>query len=272
MSRDSHYRSHSFLGSAREESLPRSFLTVLVPTVAVLGAEALSYAGHDVYATGGYLVLLPAFVVAYQWFEGRQPVLGAFALVAGFRLVALGMPPVFESDLSWVLAVYGAVLVGLAGYVGVEGWRELNPVDRDRRYLLVVPAGLVLAAILAGVEYRVLEPDALVASDSAVNVLAVAVVMVGAVALVEEVLFRGVLQRVVQDRLGRWAGVVLASVVYGATFSAYATPASLLAAGAVGLVLGVVYELTDDLALTVLVHGTANVLLFGVFPFSGLPV
>lgn len=68
---------------------------------------------------------------------------------------------------------------------------------------------------MGGIEYRTITPEALVPEWSLLQLATIAVVMIAFVGFVEELLFRGVLQAALADRLGTWPGIVLASVIFG---------------------------------------------------------
>ncbi|MEF8833712.1 MAG: CPBP family intramembrane glutamic endopeptidase [Halofilum sp. (in: g-proteobacteria)] len=90
----------------------------------------------------------------------------------------------------------------------------------------------------------------------------VAVVVVSALAgLGEELLFRGVIQAGVSQGFGAWQGLLVASVLFGlmhALSRAYFVLATLM-----GLYLGVLYQVTDNLLLPVLVHGLYDAIAIG---------
>lgn len=140
--------------------------------------------------------------------------------------------------------------------------------------LPVVAIGLIgslfaAAVFLAEFEYGLITPEALVTSLSRSDLVLLAVVMVVFVGFVEEFLFRGLLQGTLETRFGLIPGLLLASGVYGLVHAAYGEPTMLLFAGAVGLLFGVVYTVTDSLVLVSVMHGLQNVFLFGVIPLDG---
>ncbi len=97
------------------------------------------------------------------------------------------------------------------------------------------------------------------------------------VALTEEILFRSVLFRIVEDGLGSWASVVLSAGIFGAVH--LANPgASWVAAVAImieaGLLLAALYMLTRSLPFVVGVHWAWNFFEGGVFgvEVSGKPM
>lgn len=170
-----------------------------------------------------------------------------------------------------------------------HGWRALaHPADAShgRAALHVLARGLYLVALavagaaflvglvagavaLAEVEYSLLEPPALVPSLDASYLVVLALIMVGLVGFVEELLFRGILQQVLEHRLGVVPGLVLASGLFGLMHSGHGVPEAMAFAAGIGLLFGVLYDVTDSLALVAALHGGLNVLLFGVLPLDG---
>jgi membrane protease YdiL (CAAX protease family) len=69
----------------------------------------------------------------------------------------------------------------------------------------------------------------------------------------EETLFRGVLQAALAEWLGTWAGLTLASVVFGLLHALTATYAVL--ATLMGVYLGAVWLATDNLLVVIVAHG-----------------
>jgi membrane protease YdiL (CAAX protease family) len=128
---------------------------------------------------------------------------------------------------------------------------------------------VLLAGLFAEVEYSIIPAQALIESLDRSEVWLLAVVMVGFVGFVEEVLFRGLLQQVLERRLGFVLGLVVASAIYGLMHSVYGQPVEILLAAGVGLVFGLVYDVTESLVLVSAVHGLQNVFLFGLIPLGG---
>jgi len=68
----------------------------------------------------------------------------------------------------------------------------------------------------------------------------------------EEMLFRGVIQQALQQWLGPWTGLLLASLAFGAAH--WVSRTYMIFAGLMGLYLGLLYWLSGDLLLAVIVH------------------
>ncbi|MCU4717896.1 CPBP family intramembrane glutamic endopeptidase [Halapricum hydrolyticum] len=89
-----------------------------------------------------------------------------------------------------------------------------------------------------------------------------------AVAVSEEYLFRGAIQRRLELGLGDWGGLAVASLLFGSIHvfnyngEAVALLLAVLALSLVGAVMGYAYQRTENLAVPVIVHYSYNVTVF----------
>jgi uncharacterized protein len=71
----------------------------------------------------------------------------------------------------------------------------------------------------------------------------------------EEILFRGLLQKALERHLGKWGGLILASILFGLV---HGQPKALPMLALLGLALGYVYQRTGSLRLPILMHIANN--------------
>jgi hypothetical protein len=244
-------------------------VTVLGPTVAVTVSEVLLFVGRIDLALWAHLLTLLGLAAALGVGGERvdRPVLVAFALLPLFRLVNLGMPVFVELTVLWLPVIYAPFLPVL--YHVVRESEHASTTTRPRRAALLLVPAVLLGAVLASVEYAILRPEGLVTALDPLSILLVAVVMIGFVGLVEELLFRAVLQRRLQACVGRWPGLLVASGLFGLMHAGYGLSIEIAFAGAAGLLFGLLYDATDSLATVTIAHGTLNVFLFAVIPLGG---
>lgn len=222
----------------------------------------------------------PSAPLGESW--GRLPLLG----LAGLLLVG---------NFAWQLAWYdwrgglfAPVLVGAVGGVLVPllvlGWRFRWRPARDfalDRPAPVVATGSVLLALatlapgslLAWVSLRLhpVDPEWLAnytrnlpRSPQEIAVAVAAVVVVGP--LVEELIFRGLLQRALRQTWGPWPAVTLSSLAFGLV---HGEPWYLLGLVATGLLLGFIRETTGSLTCCWLAHAAYNAVSLGVLVAEG---
>lgn len=185
------------------------------------------------------------------------------------RLIALSAPEgtaTATALLAWVAVpwVVGVVLAArAAGYgpvaLGLRG--AFSP-----WHLVALGIGAVFALVSATLAdagiagtWRVPAPEApLVWASVAVAILAIA----------EEILFRGLLQRTAIRLWGLVPGVTFAAAAYAAMHLTLPLPWA-LAAAALGLAFGAVAALSRSVVGTSLAHAAANVVILGVLTRAG---
>jgi membrane protease YdiL (CAAX protease family) len=76
--------------------------------------------------------------------------------------------------------------------------------------------GALVGVVLALIEYQILANPALIPSYSLVELVELSVVMIFVVTLVEELLFRALLQPELVQRSGPIVGILITSIIFGA--------------------------------------------------------
>jgi len=248
------------------EGSRRLAITVFAIVAAITLSEVLLFSGRTWPAIWGHFATLIGCLYLIQRAETDVPVVMVFALVPLFRLVNLGMPVFFQLTVYWFPLIYGPLIPAV---VMVDNMTDIDVPMGLKRGVLLGPFTIPIALVLAEVESAIIQSEALIPEWSIVQLLMITVVMVGFVGFVEEYLFRGLLQRGLEDRFGRLPGLVLASAIFGLMHSGYGLYGEVVFAGVIGFVFGVIYDYTDSLVLITLAHGFLNVFLFAVLPIQG---
>ncbi|WP_394326042.1 CPBP family intramembrane glutamic endopeptidase [Methanosarcina horonobensis] len=90
--------------------------------------------------------------------------------------------------------------------------------------------------------------------------------MVFLVGLIEEIIFRSILQNRLEVFLGSREGLIITSVLFGLMHSVYGNVIEVFYALLVGFIIGYIFYKTRSLPLVAMIHGFINVFLFGVIP------
>lgn len=171
--------------------------------------------------------------------------------------------------------------VGLAAYLQVaEEWNLLRdhvrrPTLRDAGYAVAGLAALLAAAtavgqVLSALGIEVAQNQVVVAGQRNptffLYMIPVSLLLVGPM---EELLFRGTVQGLLRRAWGPAAAIVAASALFGvvhwiALLGTGSKGWYVAIAAALGLILGTVYELSDNVVVPSAVHGAYNAVLFGV--------
>ena len=190
-------------------------------------------------------------------------------LVVGGVLGGLGAGPLRTDSLQYVIPLVIAVHFAYVGFVRLVERRRAQELSgkgavRETGAGIAVGAGLlatsvVIIAVLG--HYQV-------TGSNPVSVVLPAFAMSVAAGYVEEVVFRGVLFRIVEESLGTWIALLLTSALFG--FAHMASPnatlfSSLAIALEAGVLLGAAYVLTRRLWLAVGIHFAWNFTQGGIF-------
>lgn len=213
---------------------------------------------------------LARIAIFVAWFVG-------FMFVAQYGFVLLGWgkgAPILQRDLAQFVA---RALVPLAAYLilvkAIERrpLSELAPRSLLPQGLLGVLLGLMLFSTVVGVLWLVGSYHMTGSNPDAPWLGALLVVGLGA-GIGEEILFRGVLFRIVEEGLGTWWALAISALLFGALH--IANPGATLWSSAAiaieaGLLFGLLYHVTRSLPICMGVHAAWN---FAQGTIYGIPV
>ena len=216
------------------------------------------------YSAGARIVIFIALFIALSFVFG-----------AAMHLLGLGRtsPPVQRAFAQFVVRAVVPLLAYLILVKWVERRRisELAPATLLPQGLLGIAFGVTLFSIIVGVLYVLGSYHVTGTNPNAAWLPALLVVGLGA-GIGEEIMFRGVLFRIVEEGLGTWAALIVSALFFGAVHlgNPGATLWSSLAiAIEAGLLFGMLYHVTRSLALCMGLHAAWN---FTQGTIYGIPV
>ncbi|KKG09429.1 CPBP family intramembrane glutamic endopeptidase [Methanosarcina sp. 2.H.A.1B.4] len=242
-----------------------------IPILAIAFAEMLIYSGRIKEAVWVHMVLLMGLSLSIPLMKNEEirKTCQALMLLPLLRLVNLSMPVFFDITLYSFVFIYAPLAVPVA-ITAVYQRLTLEEVGITlRRIWLYFPFSVLIGAGLGVGEYMVIRTGYLIPDLSPLNLLKLTVVMVFFVGLVEEVIFRSVLQTRLNKIFGAWGGILLSSMLFGVMHSGYGTSYEVLYTSFVGVIIGYMFYKTRSLPLITMAHGFVNVFLFGVIPHLG---
>lgn len=276
----------------RLATLGRRFWVYLAYLVAVIVAEVLATLVYPPagLALDGVLLIGLVFHSALIWGQPGHRLLLALTLAPLIRLLSLSLPLSGLPIIDWYLIVSLPLFVGVAmmapalGYSWSDvGLRAPNPVDPTRPAAFSWARGLlsdsmpILVQVLVVatgpafgyVEYRILKPSPLLAALTGDRLWETVLIVVVSTGLLEEVIFRGLIQRAAVEAMGG-RGIVYAAIVYATLHLGYRSSLDVIFILGVGLFFGLVVLKTGSLVGVTLSHGLANVMLLIVMPLLPL--
>lgn len=241
---------------------PTILAAVAIATGGVVIFEAVLAVGRVRIALYAYLLGYVTVTLAAVLAPRCATILQAFALLAALRLVNLAMPTFVDLTLYWLPLVYlpfvPAAVVAARSNPDVD--LELAP----RGFLYDLPVVVVGTVLIGVVTMRTTEPLTLL-PESASGAFGAVALIVGLAAVVEELIFRGLLQSALSERLGQVLGVGLASLVFAAMSLPTGAVAAVVALSA-GVVYGAAYAHSGNVLTPVTMHVAVNVFVLAAGP------
>ena len=219
----------------------------------------LGVVGHIVILI--LLIVHPAIDVRYP----HRPLPLSLSLVPLVRIISLSMPLANVPQIWWYPIIYAPLL---AAAVIVMRFLNYRP---EQVGLTFKWSPLQLAVVLTGivfgvVEYFILKPEGMIAELSWQAMWLPALILLVCTGFVEELIFRGVLQRAAVKAL-RWWGVIYVSLLFAVLHVGFLSWLDVVFVFGVALFFGWVVQKTGSLFGVTLAHGVTNIMLFVILPF-----
>lgn len=242
------------------------FLTYLFAFIVI---EVISY--YVSFTSGIILNFTILFILIINsttaTIESQSGLLLALGLVPLIRIASLVVPVAEISHVFWYLVISIPVFAGIYNVmhrlnlsfcdVGFNGKKKLVQ-------LLVAATGIGLSVI----NYIILKPDSLVIESSIHLILLPALILIIVTGFVEELAFRGVMQRIARS-VGSWGWIYIA-MVYAVSQIGYGIALHVLFTFIVGLFYGWVVKKTGSIIGVSISHGLINVGMYLILPHTGI--
>jgi membrane protease YdiL (CAAX protease family) len=242
-------------------------ISALTYLLAIAAAETVTVYVDSAWGTWCHVVVFTGLIVhsavTAEQASHRLPL--SLSLVPLVRVVSLSMPLAGVPQIWWYPLIYapllGATLV--AARLLHYGRRELGISPGS------VPAqfGIGLTGVAFGViEYFILRPGSLIAELTWQSVWLPSLVFLVAVGFIEELIFRGLIQRSAMQALG-WRGIAYVSLVFALLHMGFFSWTDVLFAFGIAVFFGWAVKKTGSLLGVTLSHGLANIVLYLIAPF-----
>ncbi len=243
---------------------------VLLPVAAILIAEAFLFFKYYKYGIGIHIITLLALsLTAYRVRNTETSnLLQALALLPIFRILNTTMPIFFTQTLYIFPLIYGPIFLSMYYVAKNQKFTRQELGLSLEKLHIYLPASIILGMVLGKIEYSTITVENLIPSPSLKNILIFAVIMIVFTGLAEELLFRSIVQTRLEQTIGSWAGLMLASLLFGAMHSGYGTIYEIMFTTSAGFLIGYLFQKTRSLIFISITHGLINVFLFGLIPLG----
>lgn len=256
--------------AVQEEITTRQLrLYIAVPIMCMAIAELFIFSGKTVIAVWIHSGVLLALTLSSIFIKDPKvhKIYMPLMLLPVLRLVNLSMP-VFSKITLYAFILYYIPLVFPVLAIIIHQRISLEQIGIAKKHFLIYMVLAVPLSFLLGLgEYIIIRPGCLIPNLSFENLLVLTIIMVFFVGLVEELIFRSILQTRIEQVLSAPESLLITSFLFGFMHSGYGTYYEMFYTGFVGLVLGFIFYKTKSLPFIVVVHGFVNVFLFGILPY-----
>ena len=242
-------------------------IQAIIYLLAIAVAETVTVLVQPVWGIGFHIAILVALIVHSAMTTGHpyRELLLSLALVPLVRIISLSMPLINIPQIWWYPIIYVPLLVAAVVAMRILNYKA-GQVGLTLRW---IPVQLVVA--LTGVafgiaEYFILVPEAMIAELTWQAAWLPAVILLLGTGFVEELIFRGVLQRSAVQAFSGW-GIVYVSLLFAILHMGFLSWLDIIFVFAVALFFGWVVKKTGSLLGVTLSHGLTNIVLFLVAPF-----
>lgn len=254
--------------TSTEPEIRNKGLYLIIPVLFIAIAEFLIYSGKIIEAMEVHAVLLLGLCFSMLYIKNVeiQKTYQALILLPILRLVNLSMPAFYEITLYSFVFIYGLLTIPVTIALTSQGFTRKQLGITFKKIGRYIPLSIIMGLLLAIGEYFIIETNYLVPDLSIISLLMLTLVMVFLVGLVEEIIFRSILQNRLELFLGSRGGLIVTSVLFGLMHSGYGSMVEIFYAFLVGFIIGYMFYRTRSLPLVTMIHGFINVFLFGVLP------
>ena len=239
----------------------------LLYLLAITIAEVVTVNVNLIGGVSGYIVIFAALVLhaALTHETAGHQLLVSLTLVPLIRIISLSLPLASIPSIWWYPIVYAPLLATSWFIIRTLGykWSEIGlQVKRVSPQLLIASSGFIFGLL----EYFILREEAeLTGLLMQKTWFLSALILMMTTGFVEELIFRGVLQRSAEQALGRW-GIVYTGLLFAIVHWIHGSLLDIAFVFVVALFFGWMVKKTGSLLGVTLSHGIANIILFLVAP------
>lgn len=240
----------------------------IIPILFITLAELLIFSHKFGMAVWAHIIILIALSLSNIFVKDLEinKIYQALMLLPVLRLVNLSMPIFFEMTLYTFIFVYGPLAIPVAVIVANQK-QTLEQLGVTMKNIVIYMVLSIPLGFLLGLgEYLTIKNGPLIPDLTFMNLLQLTIIMVFFVGLIEEVVFRSVLQTRLEHALNTQQALLITSLLFGLMHSGYGTFYEIFYTGFVGFIMGLIFYKTRSLPFITVLHGFVNVFLFGIFP------
>ncbi|MCO5383116.1 MAG: CPBP family intramembrane metalloprotease [Methanosarcina barkeri] len=248
--------------------IKNKWLYLAIPAIAIAFAELMIYSGNIIQAMAiDALILLGlSFSTMFVKNEEIQKTYQALILLPILRLVDLSMPVFYDVKLYNLIFIYGLLVIPVSIAATNQEFTRTQLGITFKKIWIYIPLSIVLGLLIGAGEYLIAGKHLLIGDLSVFSLLMLSIIMIFFVGLVEETIYRSILQNRLETAFGNRKGLIITSILFGLMHSGYGNINEIVYTFLIGIFIGHLFYRTRSLPLVALTHGFINVFFFGIIP------
>lgn len=236
--------------------------------VAIVIAESLTIFIYPLAGIFSYSLILVTFIIQSVFIadQSKRNLVLALSLVPLVRILSLVMPLGQLSLVYRFPLIYAPLLAAAIAAMWAMGLKPAAVGLNMRYWPYQAVGGIISGAAIGTVEYVIIGTSPLINKFTFQELWLPALIILLTTGLVEELIFRGILQHLSEIVMGR-LGIVYISLIFAVLHFGFFSWGDVVFVFCVALFFAAIVKRTGSLFGAILSHGTANIVLFLVAPF-----
>jgi membrane protease YdiL (CAAX protease family) len=213
-------------------------------------------------------VILVVLLISSAFLNGSSTrnLVISLSVVPLVRIMSLSMPLASLPQIYWYLFIYAPLLVAGIVVMRITGIKAGDMGFTARGLWWQISGGMLLGLATGMLEWNILRPQPLVGEFSLAAVWVPALIMFMTTGVVEEFIFRGVLQRAAVPVMGS-LGLLYISAIFAILHIGHLSALDIVVVFVIALIFAVMVWRTRSIIGVAFAHGITNVFLYFVGPF-----
>lgn len=245
---------------------------IFIVIFGIIISELVMLRGNIFYGLGLYIInlLIIIFLIILSRLEIKMKyALQSLVLLILLRMISISIPQFFANVLLQYSLIYGVMFIPIFSIIKGQNISAKELGINFKKLYIYIPLAVLMGIILGFIEYKIIDPASLIERIKFSDIVIMFIVMFIYVATAEEIIFRSILQTRLQKVLGIKYGILISGTIFGIMHAGYGIINDIIFAGILGIVLGYIFYRSESIPFVILIHGVANVTLFGLLPIYG---
>lgn len=261
------------------QRLSQRFVVSLTSTPAITAfyiiylivAELLTTYSNPVVGLAFHAVMVFLLLFHATWLAERKParLLLCIMLMPLIRLMSVSVPLANFPPVSWYMVVSIPLFLAAFTVMRLLGlkWNQVGFNLRAFPFQIMVA---VTGVLLGVVEFLVLRPLPILYNPTLWQIVEPAIYLIIGTGLMEELVFRGILQQVAEEHFGTNPSILFSAAIFAIMHIGWQSALDLLIVFVAGVYWGWIFARTRSIFGITISHGVTNILLFLILPLTRL--